>query len=77
MAIWEDANFVWFSKNFGRERINDFDVLDLIEAKFDAICPIAGCWENIDRIATNTEIAAFKSNIVAIILNFGKRTNKL
>ena len=36
----------------------------------------AGGWKNIDYIATNAEVATLKSDIVAMILNFGEHANK-
>ena len=77
VAVWENTDFARLSINLGRERIDDFDVFYLIKAKFDAVCPVAGCWENINRVATDAKIATFEGDVVAVILNFGERADEL
>ena len=45
--------------------------LALIEAEFNAICSIAGSWENVNCVAADAEITALESDVVSGILNFG------
>ena len=72
VAVWENTNLARFGINFGRERVDDLDVFDLIEAEFDAVCPVAGGWENIDRVAADAEITALKRDVIAVVLDFGQ-----
>ena len=49
----------------------------MIEAEFDAECPIAGGWEDIDGVAAHAEIAALKGDIVAVVLDVSEAANKM
>ena len=69
MGVWEDVNLLWFFKNFSGERVNNFNGFKRIKIKLEAISYFTRGWEQINRIAFNSKIATFKSEVIAMILH--------
>ena len=76
VGVWKDTDFFWLGNNFSRQWVDDFDFFNSVKAEFDAIGMFTRSRENIYYVATNPEVTALKSNIIAVVLYFGECANE-